>query len=100
MTANDLLMATLAGALIVLWGAVYALLFALGRLQDNRLLGWLGYVAYALLVGGAIMMSVALSLTGFWIVVIGVALIGYLLLPQVIWHLCVGTHAAEENNNG
>jgi hypothetical protein len=38
------------------------------------------------------MLADALHLTGFWISIVVVMLVGYLLAPHGIWLLCVNTH--------
>jgi hypothetical protein len=92
---QDMFFGTMAGAVIVLMGASYALFFALGRLHRNRSLSAASFLSFALLVAAAGVLVDALSLSGVWTLVTAVMLIGYFLLPRAIWHLCVGTHAAE-----
>lgn len=92
---QDLFFGTMAGAMIVLSGALYALFFALTRLHHSRSMNIASVVAYLLLIVSVIVLADALALSGFWILVAAVMLIGYFLLPRAIWHLCVGTHAAE-----
>jgi ABC-type glycerol-3-phosphate transport system permease component len=89
---NDILISVIAGALVVLFGALYALAFALGRLSGRRDLVCLGYGFFALLVVAALTLADALHLTGIWQVVTAVILAGYLLAPHAIWKLCAGTH--------
>ena len=86
---------TMAGAGVVLTGALYALFFALARLHSNRTMGGASLACYLLLVFCVYVLADALALSGFWIVVTAVMLAGYFLLPRAIWHLCVGTHAAD-----
>jgi hypothetical protein len=92
---QDLFFGTMAGAGIVLAGALYALLFGLGRLQSSRGMYIASLLFYALLAIAVGVLVNALSLHGFWLVVVAVMLIGYFFLPRMIWKLCVGTHAAE-----
>ena len=86
---------TMAGAGVVLAGALYALFFALARLHASRPMGWASLACYLLLVVSVYVLADALALSGFWILVTAVMLAGYFLLPRAIWHLCVGTHAAD-----
>ncbi len=95
MGLQDMFFGTMAGAAIVLMGASYALFFALGRLHDSRSLSAAGGVSYLLLAAATYVLVDALALSGIWILVTTVMLVGYLILPRVIWHLCVGTHAGE-----
>ena len=92
---QDLFFGTMAGAAIVLTGALYALFFALGKLHRSRAMGLASLLSYVVLVLAVLVLIDALALSGFWILVTAVMLIGYFLLPRAIWHLCVGTHATE-----
>jgi hypothetical protein len=94
MALQDMFFGTMAGAVIVLAGALYALFFALGRLHASRVLTVAALLSYVLLIGAVFVLVSAFALNGFWILVTAVMLIGYFLLPRAIWHLCVGTHAA------
>lgn len=92
MAKENLLLGALSGALVVLSGASYALLFALGRLRNSPALSSGAYLAYATLVFFTVTLSRALALEGFWTAVTGVMLVGYFLAPRAIWLLCAGTH--------
>lgn len=92
---QDMFFGTMAGATIVLMGASYALFFALGRLHRSRSMSVASLASYGLLAGAAYVLVDALALSGVWILVTSVMLVGYFLLPRAIWHLCVGTHADE-----
>ena len=89
---ENLLLGALSGAFIVLSGALYALLFALGKLRASRTLNYGAYLAYGMLVIFSLLLLRALSLEGFWTAVVLIMLAGYFLAPKAIWHLCVGTH--------
>jgi hypothetical protein len=39
------------------------------------------------------MLANSLHLSGHWLILVLLMLIGYLLAPHGIWRLCVGTHA-------
>jgi multidrug transporter EmrE-like cation transporter len=93
---KDLMVAVIAGAMVVLFGALYALTFALGKLNKKR---WLIGVAYGVFAGlgvSVFVLAQALNLNGYWHVVTATMLIGYLLAPQAIWKLSVGTHKASD----
>lgn len=96
---QHIMIAAIAGALIVLFGATYALFFALGRLQQNTTYKWLGYAGYAGLVVAVGVLMRTLNMNGFWQLVAAVMVIGYFIAPRVIWHLCVGTHEADEHTH-
>ena len=99
---QNLFLGTMSGALVVLMGAFYALFFALGRLHGSIALNWASLFSYVLLACAVYVLVISLELSGIWIGVATVMLIGYFLAPRAIWHLCVGTHAGDEAelNNG
>ena len=96
--AQEIMMATLSGALVVMFGALYAMLFAFARLRHPFLMP-LAYAAYALFAASALVLANALHLQGFWLVLIVVMLLGYLLAPHGIWHLCEGTHMEAQRDS-
>jgi len=87
-------------AMVILTGAVYALLFALSRVKGLPRLLPLAYLAYAGLVVSAVFLADAANLfkSGFWTLVVALMLLGYFIAPHAIWKLCVGTHAAEDTD--
>ncbi len=89
--------AFLSAAMVILMGALYALLFAFSRVKGLPRLMTLAYLAYAGLVVAALFLAHAANLlmSGFWTFVVGLMLLGYLFAPHAIWRLCVGTHAVE-----
>ena len=89
---NSILLATMAGALVVLAGALYAAVYAIGRLASNPSLVRLSYLFYFVLVVSVLVLARTLNFAGIWNVVTVVMLVGYLLAPQGIWRLCVATH--------
>ncbi len=97
--AQNIMLATLSGALVVLFGALYALLFALARLNRRKDLMWMAYAAYSLFFVATVVLAETLNLHGFWLYLVIILLLGYLLAPHGIWHLCVGTHGREEHSS-
>jgi len=91
---SDLLVGTLSGGLLVMCGALYALLFALARTGRWPRALPAAYAAYGGLTVCAVALARAIHLDGPWLVVLAVALVGYLLAPHGIWRLCVATHKA------
>ena len=89
---DDILISVIAGALVVLFGALYALAFALGRLNDSQTLTRVAYGFFVLLAVAALILADALHLTGWWQLITVTILAGYLLAPHGIWKLCAGTH--------
>ena len=92
MPKEDLLLGALSGALIVVSGACYALLFAFGKLRRSSVLLSGAYLSYGALIIFSLLLLHALDLEGLWTGVVIVMLAGYFLAPKGVWHLCVGTH--------
>ncbi len=79
-------------AMVVIMGALYALLFAWSRLHKLPKLMPFAYAAYTGLFISVLTLAEATHLKGYWQIVVITMLVGYLLAPHGIWHLCVGTH--------
>ena len=93
--AQHIMLATMAGAMVIMFGAIYALLFAWSKTKKFPQLMIGAYFSYLLFAISTAIMAYTLNLTGFWFVIVVVMLIGYLLAPHGIWYLCVGTHKSE-----
>ncbi len=96
---NSILLATMAGAMVVLAGALYAFAFAIGKLARNTAVSKLSYLFYAVLVVATLVLARTLNFTGVWNLVAVVMLAGYFVAPHGIWYLCVGTHAGEDDED-
>ena len=96
---ESILLATMAGAMIVLAGALYAAVYSIGRISSNHVLVKLSYLFYAVLVVSTLVLARTLNFAGFWNWVVVVMLVGYLIAPQAIWRLCVATHAEEHTDH-
>lgn len=85
-------------AMVILTGALYALLFAYSRVHAIARLLPVAYLAYAGLVVAVLFLGNAAHLfqSSLWIAIVALMLIGYLVAPHIIWQLCVDTHAAED----
>lgn len=94
---NDIMVAAIAGALIILFGASYALLFALSRMRGQRLMMIGAYLSYGLLALSVAVLARTLNLEGFWQSITAVMLLGYFIAPRLIWHLCAGTHPPHDD---
>lgn len=90
------MIAAMTGAGVVLFGAFYALFFALARLQNRRIFLLPAFASYASLVFCVFVLASTLNLDGAWRSLVIVMLVGYFAAPYGIWHLCVGTHKSEE----
>jgi len=94
---NRILLATMAGALVVLAGALYAAVYAIGKMAENQNLTRLSYLFYAVLIVGVLILARSLEFSGVWNALAVILLVAYYLAPQAIWRLCVGTHADTEH---
>lgn len=94
--AQQILLAALAGAMVVICGAAHALFLAFAKLQGSRKLMRVSWLAYALFVMAVLVLAWTLHLSGFWILLVIAMLTGYLLAPHGIWHLSVATHLDEK----
>ena len=95
MSAADLLLSAVAGALVVISGGLYALFLAFARLRGSKTLARLSIAAYLVLVVCAYVLAQRLELSSAWYAVIAVMLLGYWLAPKAIWHLTAATHTPE-----
>ncbi|RMD72025.1 MAG: hypothetical protein D6819_00035 [Gammaproteobacteria bacterium] len=94
---EDFFIAFFAGSMVVLGGLCYALLFGLSRVYRMPMLMFFAYGAYAVLAASAWTLSRVMHFEGSWQAVTLTMLVGYLLAPHGIWHLCVGTHCGEND---
>lgn len=94
---KDFFLTFFSAAMVIMTGALYALLFAYARVKNRPRLMPLAYLAYLGLFASVMVLAFAANLfsSGFWFFIVLLMLIGYLLAPHAIWHLCVGTHAHE-----
>jgi len=98
---DDFFLTFLSAAAVILFGALYALLFAYSKVRKMPHLMLLAYAAYAVLFISVITLAKVTNLFGgvFWIALVMTMLVGYLLAPHAIWHLCMGTHAASHHDD-
>ena len=85
-------------AMVIVCGGMYALHFAYARLKNAPRLMPLAYLAYLGLFVATMFLADAANLFNntFWTVIVVLMVVGYLIAPHGIWHLCVRTHEAEE----
>jgi uncharacterized membrane protein len=85
-------------ASVILFGALYALLFAWSRVRARPRLMPMAYAAYLGLAASVIVLGNAANLfnSHYWTFIVLLMLVGYLVAPHAIWHLCVGTHVGED----
>ncbi len=94
----DFFIVFFSAASVILFGATYALIFAWSRIRDRPRLMPLAYLGYLGLFISVIVLAVHANLFNntFWSAIVLLMLIGYLVAPHAIWHLCVGTHLDED----
>jgi hypothetical protein len=87
-------------AMVIMCGGLYALLFAYARIKHAPRLMPLAYASYLGLLVSTILLARAAHLfdSPFWTGIVLLMLVGYLIAPHGIWHLCVGTHAHESDD--
>lgn len=97
----DFFVTFFSAAAVILFGALYALLFAYSRIRNIPRLMPLAYAAYAALFASVIVLASVANLFGslFWTLVVMLMLAGYLVAPHAVWHLCVTTHAMPCHDN-
>ena len=98
MTPNDfprLAAAGFSAAAVVLCGAGYAVLLALGRARQRPVLSRAALGAYAGVVVATVSLAWALRLDGLWLVLVALLLVGYFVAPRAVWRLSVATHPKE-----
>lgn len=94
---RNLLFAFFFAAMVIGWGALYAILITLARRLGRKGLGYAAiatYVALAVCVGA---LAWAANLTGPWRILVGLMLLGYYFMPRMILRLCEDTHAHLEH---
>jgi uncharacterized membrane protein len=97
---KDFFLTFFSAAMVILSGALYALLFAYARVRKRPRLMPLAYLAYIGLVVSVLVLAAVANLLAadFWTFVVALMLVGYLLAPHGIWRLCVGTHAHHHDD--
>ena len=93
----DFFVTFFSAASVIIFGALYALLFAYSRLKNVPRMMPLAYAAYAALFASVIVLANVANLFGslFWQFIVLLMLVGYLLTPRFIFHLCVATHESS-----
>jgi len=94
---QDFFVVFFSGAMVIMAGALYALLFAWSRLQSKPWMMALAYGSYCILFISVLTLGSAAHLNGFWWWLVVAMLVGYLLAPHGIWKLCVGTHTTDQD---
>lgn len=97
----DFFITFFSAASVIIFGALYALLFAYSRIKNVPRLMPLAYAAYAALFASVIVLANVANLFGspFWEFIVLLMLVGYLLAPRFIFQLCVATHASVSDDD-
>jgi hypothetical protein len=95
---QQLALAAFASAAIVLFGALYAIFFALSRMHNAAVLARLALASYGLLAVAAIVLGVVLRVEGLWAALIVTLLVGYFVAPRLIWRLNLAVHGAPDDS--
>jgi len=98
-TFETMIVASLACAAIVLFGALYAIFLALGHMKQNLYYYYCSYAFYALLAVSAWLLVDALQLSRIWLLLVATLLVGYLIGPQFIWRLSVAVHKVDDEKS-
>ncbi|MFA6202733.1 MAG: hypothetical protein WC710_06030 [Gallionella sp.] len=90
----DFFISFFSAASVIVFGALYALLFAYSKIKCVPRVMPLAYLSYAALFASVMALATVAHLFGslFWVTVVVLMLVGYMFAPHAIWHLCVGTH--------
>lgn len=97
----DFFVTFFSAASVIIFGALYALLFSYSRIKNVPRLMPLAYAAYLVLFASVIALANVANLLHslFWVCIVILMLAGYLLAPHMIWNLCVGTHALSPHDD-
>lgn len=89
---QDFFITFFASALVILFGAGYAGLYAWAKLRGKPgLLAW-AYACYAVLAAAVFVLARTAHFTNEWRILVVFMLTGYLLAPLGIWKLCHASH--------
>ena len=96
----DFFITFFSAASVIIFGALYALLFAYSRIKNVPRVLLLAYAAYAALFVSVMVLANVANLFGspFWQFIVFLMLVGYLLAPRFIFQLCVATHDSASDN--
>lgn len=97
----DFFITFFSAASVIIFGALYALLFAYSRMKNVPRIMPLAYAAYAALFVSVMVLANVANLFGslFWQFIVFLMLVGYFLAPRFIFQLCVATHDAASDDD-
>lgn len=89
---DDLLITAVSSAAVIVFGGLYAGLFACARLWGRPWMMPAAFLGYGLTAAAVLVLAQAAHLDGAWMPLVAAMLVGYLLAPYGIWQLCTATH--------
>lgn len=104
--AHGIALAALAGGGVVGFGVMYAVFYALARMNCGRSarnsprarlfrpLSWVMFVALLLCV---VALAWQLNLHGYWLLLVTLMVAGYFFAPRFIWQLSIEVHSSERD---
>ena len=93
---KDFFIVFFSGAMVIMAGALYALLFAWSKLQSKPWMMVFAYIAYIILFISVLVLGSAAHLHGFWWWLVITMLLGTFYSRPGIWKVCVSTHVISE----
>lgn len=91
----DFFLSFFSAAMIILLGALYAGLFAWAKISTQYRFKLAAGLVYLALVFTVFLFSRINHFDDFWLALSCLMVVGYGLMPYMIWRLCVATHADE-----
>ena len=92
---KDFFIAFFSSAVVILAGALYALVFAWSKIKRKPDLMVWAYLSYGVLFWSVLVLARVAHLNGYWGALVVAMAVGYLFAPHGIWRLCVGTHPQD-----
>lgn len=95
MNGEGLIVAALAAGALVLFGGLYGLCYAIGRLRERR--AWIiaGQLSYGVQLTVACALVSFTPLAALWKAFIVLSCLGYFIVPPLTWRLLHATHTEE-----
>lgn len=96
---SDFFLSFFSAAMIILLGAIYAGLFAWGKITSRNGFQLAAGVAYFSLLIAVGVFSQINHFNGYWLGLSFLMVAGYGLMPYAIWRLCLATHTDEAKHS-
>lgn len=95
----DFFLSFFTAAMIVLLAALYAALFAWGKIQGDRRFLYGAALSYAALLACVQAFGKINHFEGVWQILTLLMAFGYAVMPYLVWRLCVSTHSDHSENS-